>query len=82
MPRNSARSAQAELAKFEKSFTELRNLAAGVANSYMQTETTNATEVKRLNDTLPVVADELRNFNQALSKEMATAMAAVNAAGE
>jgi methyl-accepting chemotaxis protein len=72
----------AALAKFEKSFTELRALAAGVANSYLQTETTNATEVKRLNETLPVVADELRTFNQQLSKEMATAMAAANAAGE
>jgi methyl-accepting chemotaxis protein len=73
---------KAELEKFEKSFAELRALAAGVANSYMQTETTNATEVKRLNETLPVVADELRTYNQQLSKEMATAMAAVNAAGE
>jgi methyl-accepting chemotaxis protein len=73
---------KAELEKFEKSFTELRVLAAGVANSYMQTETTNASEVKRLNETLPVVADELRTFNQQLSKEMATAMAAANAAGE
>jgi methyl-accepting chemotaxis protein len=72
----------AALAKFEKSFTELRALAASVANSYLQTETTNATEVKRLNETLPVVADELRTFNQQLSKEMATAMAAANAAGE
>jgi methyl-accepting chemotaxis protein len=72
----------AELAKFEKSFADLRALAASVANSYMATETTNATEVKRLNDTLPVVADELRTFNQQLSKEMATAMAAANAAGE
>ena len=72
----------AALEKFEKSFAELRTLAAGVANSYMQTETTNATEVKRLNETLPVVADELRNYNQALSKEMATAMAAANASGE
>ena len=33
----------AELAKFEKSFTDLRVIAAGVANSYMQTETTSAT---------------------------------------
>jgi methyl-accepting chemotaxis protein len=73
---------KAELEKFQRSFSDLRNLAAGVANSYMQTETTNATEVKRLNDTIPVVADELRTYNQQLSKEMATAMSAVSASGD
>ena len=72
----------AELEKFEKRFTELRIIAAGVANSYMQTETTSATEVKRLNDTLPLVADELRTFNQQLSKEMATAMASLSASAD
>ncbi len=73
---------KAEFEKFQRSFTDLRNLAAGVANSYMQTETTNATEVKRLNDTLPVVADELRELNQQMSKEMATAMSALSASGD
>ena len=48
----------------------------------MQTETTSATDVKRLNETLPVVADELRTFNQQLSKEMATAMSAVSASAD
>ena len=73
---------KADLDKFERSFTELRIIAAGVANSYMQTETTSATEVKKLNETLPVVADELRTFNQALSKEMATAMSSLSASAD
>ena len=73
---------KAELDKFQRSFSDLRNLAAGVASSYMQTETTNATEVKRLNDTIPVVADELRTYNQQLSKEMASAMSSLSASAD
>ena len=73
---------KAELDKFQRSFSDLRNLAAGVASSYMQTETTNATEVKRLNDTIPVVADELRTYNQQLSKEMASAVSSLSASAD
>ena len=84
-PRNSARSARPSLRNLEKSFTELRALAAGVANSlYAETETTNATEVKNgLNETLPVVAERVAQLqSSAFEGKMATAMAAVNAAGK
>jgi methyl-accepting chemotaxis protein len=73
---------QADIAKYERSLTDLRNLSAGVANSYMQTETTNATELRRLNDMMPVMATDFRSINESFSKEMASSMAAVNASGE
>jgi methyl-accepting chemotaxis protein len=70
---------QGEFEKFERSLTELRTAASGVASVYMQSEQTSAEDVRKLNDTLPVVQAELLAINQRLSKEMATAMSSLNA---
>src|SRR5262245_53677261 len=72
----------ADLQKFERSMTDLRAVANAVATSYLQTETTSAPDVKRLNEMLPVMAREMRDYNERMSKEMATAMAAAIASGK
>jgi methyl-accepting chemotaxis protein len=71
-----------ELQKFERALTDLRAIANAVAISYLQTETTSAVDVKRLNETLPVLAGDMRVYDEQMSKEMATAMAAANASGD
>ena len=72
---------QSDIAKYERTLTELRNLAAGIASSYMRTETANATELRKLNDLMPVLATDFRSINESFSKEMASSMAALSAAG-
>jgi methyl-accepting chemotaxis protein len=73
---------QNEIAKYERAMTELRNLASGIATSYMQTETTNAAELRKLNALMPVIANDFRAINELFSKEMTTSMAALRAAGD
>ena len=69
----------AEFEKFQRSLRELRDAAASVANVYMQSEQTSAEDVKKLNDTLPVVGAEMLALNQQFSKDMASSMASLRA---
>jgi methyl-accepting chemotaxis protein len=71
-----------DFAKLERSLTDLRGIATTVANSYIQTETTSAPDVKRLNDLIPVLATELNAINVQFSKEMASSMASLSASAD
>jgi methyl-accepting chemotaxis protein len=73
---------KAEFEKFQRSLSELRTVAASVANVYMQSEQTSAEDVKKLNEMIPVVGAELLAINQELSKEMASRMSSLSAAAE
>ena len=73
---------KAEFEKIERSLSELRTVAAAVANVYMQSEQTSAEDVKKLNDMIPVVAAELLTINQGLSKEMTSRMSSLSAAAD
>ena len=73
---------KAEFDKFQRSLSELRTVAASVANVYMQSEQTSAEDVKKLNDMIPVVGAQLLAINQELSKEMASRMSSLSAAAE
>ena len=69
---------KAEFAKFERALTELRTVAASVANVYMQSEQTSAEDVKKLNQMIPVVGAELLAINSELSKEMTSRMSSLS----
>jgi methyl-accepting chemotaxis protein len=69
----------ADFERFERLMTELRNTASTVANAYMRSERTSAEDVRKLNESLPVVSAELRAINERLSKEMASSMASLSA---
>ena len=71
-----------DFAKLERSLTDLRGIATTVANSYIQTETTSAPDVKRLNDLIPVLATELNAINVQFSKQMASSMASLSASAD
>jgi methyl-accepting chemotaxis protein len=73
---------KAQFEKFERTLDDLRKAASGVANVYMQSEQTSAEDVRKLNDSLPVVSAELLAINQQLSKEMATSMASLSASAD
>ena len=81
-PRNSARTARPSSTNSRSASPSCGSSPPVSPTAICRRETTSATEVKRLNETLPLVADELRNFNQQLSKEMATAMASVSASAD
>ncbi|HZO45422.1 MAG TPA: methyl-accepting chemotaxis protein [Xanthobacteraceae bacterium] len=73
---------QKDIEKQERDLTGLRDLAAGIANGYIQTQKTNAAELRKLNQMMPALAKDFRSLNESFSTEMSSSMRNLSDAGD
>ncbi len=69
---------KADFENFQKSMTDLRDAAAAVASGYLKSSQAAPVDIQKLNDMVPQLAAQMRDYNERLSKDMAASTASLH----